>query len=294
MTSSTLRLNFPMWQGGANPVYHFGSELLSWLAPATNGPSETVDVAFNHTDESANSVADENGIKGRAQILKQIDHCRTLIDKHQPDSLVVLGGDCLVDLAPFAYLSERYGDKLGVLWVDAHPDIMTSAQFNHSHATVLAALMGVGDSDLTGFVKAPIAASKVMYAGVNNESEYEANFLIEHAMQVCRPDEIRDGSSAAKIGQWIKDQGIEVLAIHLDLDVLDASKFGPLLFNRPDVAADAFEGIAQGQLTIEEVLQVIQQATAHTKTVGMGIAEHLPWDALRLRNMMRALPLLGD
>jgi len=293
MSSNTLRLKFPMWQGGANPAYHFGSELLAWLAPATDGPVETVDVAFNHDDESANVVEDENGIKGRAQILKQTDHCRTLIDKHQPDSLVVLGGDCLVDLAPFAYLSEKYGDKLGVLWVDAHPDIMTAEQFNHSHATVLAALMGVGDSDLTGFVSTPVAASKVMYAGVNNESEYENNFLAERDMQVCRPDEIRDGSSAAKIEQWIKDQGIEVLAIHLDLDVLDASKFGPLLFNCPHVPASAFDGIAQGQLTIEEVLEVIGQATAHSRTVGMGIAEHLPWDALRLRNMMRKLPLLG-
>jgi hypothetical protein len=29
--------------------------------------------------------------------------------------------DCLVDLAPFAYLNERYGGELAVLWIDAIP-----------------------------------------------------------------------------------------------------------------------------------------------------------------------------
>ncbi|RMS43544.1 hypothetical protein ALP66_04865 [Pseudomonas amygdali pv. photiniae] len=28
--------------------------------------------------------------------------------------------------------------------------------------------------------------------------------------------------------------------------------------------------------------------------VGLGIAEHLPWDALALQNMLTKLPLLGD
>jgi hypothetical protein len=44
---------------------------------------------------------------------------------------LTLGGDCLVDLAPIAYLSERYGDYLAVLWVDAHPDVMGPAQFQN-------------------------------------------------------------------------------------------------------------------------------------------------------------------
>jgi arginase len=41
---------------------------------------------------------------------------------------VTLGGDCHVDLAPIAYLSERCGDDLAVLWIDAHSDIMRPAE----------------------------------------------------------------------------------------------------------------------------------------------------------------------
>ena len=45
MSTRTLRLNMPQWQGGAEPAYRFGGELLRWLAPAHDGPEETVEVA---------------------------------------------------------------------------------------------------------------------------------------------------------------------------------------------------------------------------------------------------------
>ncbi|WP_370540884.1 arginase family protein [Bartonella apis] len=60
----------------------------------------------------------------------------------------MFGGDCLVDLAPFSYLSTVYGQSFGILWIDAHPDVMTPKQLAHSHAHVLGALMGNGDPDL--------------------------------------------------------------------------------------------------------------------------------------------------
>ncbi len=286
--SKTLRLHIPQWQGGNHPAYHFGAQLLAWLAPKAKGPVEEVEVAF---DQNGN-LENENGIVGRSQIIPQLEQARAVINKHQPESLVVLGGDCLVDLAPFAYLQQKYQDELGILWVDAHPDIMTSNEFEHSHASVLRALMGEGDSDLTQFVTTPIKANKVMYAGVNNESEFEANFLAENQMRVCRPDEIK--SQITSIQKWIEEEQIKVLAIHLDLDVISAASFGSLLFNNPHVPDNAYEGIAQGQITMDDVVKVIGIASEHTKVVGIGVTEHLPWDSLNLKHMLEKLPLLGE
>lgn len=133
--SKTLRLQVPQWQGGNNHAYHFGAELLAWIAPKTDDPVEVVPVDFSEDDILEN----EQGIFGRTQILRQISQSRELIEKHSPDNLAILGGDCLVDLAPFAYLSEKYQDEFGILWIDAHPDIMTPKQFYHAHAMVLAA-----------------------------------------------------------------------------------------------------------------------------------------------------------
>jgi hypothetical protein len=45
MSDKTLRLHFPQWQGGNIEAYHFGSQLLPMLAPASNGPVATVEVA---------------------------------------------------------------------------------------------------------------------------------------------------------------------------------------------------------------------------------------------------------
>jgi len=203
----------------------------------------------------------------------------------------VLGGDCLIDLAPFAYLQEKYKDELGILWIDAHPDIMTSAEFEHSHASVLRALMGEGDKDLTQFVNTPITANKIMYAGVNNESDFEADFLKERNMRVCRPKEIQ--SDIVSIQQWIEEENIKMLAIHLDLDVLSTADFGSVLFKNPNVPENAYEGIAQGQITMVDVIKLVNIANEKTNIVGLGIAEYLPWDALKLKNMLEKLPLFG-
>jgi arginase len=283
---TTLRLLFPQWQGGNLHEYHFGAELLAWLAPQTNGPVERVHVPFNEDMILEN----ENGIVGRSQLIPQLAHAKDLINQHMPENIVVLGGDCLVSLLPFAYLSEKYGEDLGVLWIDAHPDIMTSKEYDHSHASVLRALIGEGDEDLTRFVTSPLNTNKIMYAGVNNENDYERNFIKNRGIRVCRPEEIT--SEIVSIGEWILSENIKVLAIHFDLDVLSTANFGSLYFKNPKVPENDFAGIAQGQLSMNDVLNIFDASCKHADVVGLTIAEHLPWDTLNLKKMLEKLPLL--
>ena len=137
MSRKTLRLLFPQWQGGNNPPYHLGSLLLSFLAPRPTGPVEEVPVAL----PDGIPLAEVDGIRGKAQILRQLNDAAGLIEKHNPEAIVVLGGDCLVSLAPFAHLLNQYGNKLGVLWIDSHPDVQTAEQYPNAHAHVLGALL---------------------------------------------------------------------------------------------------------------------------------------------------------
>lgn len=287
--NASLRLIFPQWQGGNNPPYYLGSRMLEWLAPETDGFVETVTVP---SPDPTNSVLhDEEGIRGRSAIKTQLQDAQDRIHKHQPDSIAVLGGDCLVSLAPFAWLQEKYGDKLGVLWIDSHPDVQTPAQFANAHAHVLAALMGIGDPDLVSVVAKPLMPEKIMIAGIHDPLPYEAKFIAEHGIQTCSPHEVRDG--AKKIVTWLEEQKIEYLAIHIDLDVLDPHFFRSVLFARPGRTAAEFGNVAEGKLTMEEVLNVIGKATEQSEPVGLTLAEHLPWDALHLGQMLERLPLLG-
>lgn len=287
----TLRLLFPQWQGGNNAPYFFGAQLLSWLAPAAQGPVEEVSVV----EPDGQPLQIEDGIVARAALLKQLKqlkHAQSLIEKHQPDRMVILGGDCLVDLAPFAYLNERYDGELAVLWVDAHPDVITPKDFQHAHAMVLGNLLGEGDEDFSRVVTRPLKPANVMYAGLQETMEVETAIIDRLGLRSASPSELADTSEP--VLRWLKETGAKHLAIHLDLDVLDPTAFRSLLFANPNASEGAFDGIAQGKMTIEQVMRLLGDVAKVVDVVGLGVAEHLPWDALALKNMLANLPLLGN
>lgn len=284
--STTLRLLFPQWQGGDNPPYHFGAQLLNWLAPPHTGPSEEVPV--HAPSEERLPVIDQ--IVDKTHLLEQADAARSIIDRHQPDRLIVLGGDCLVDLAPFAYLSEKYGDDLAVLWIDTHPDILLPGEWKNAHAMVLGNLLGIGDPDFVARVPSPLSPSQVMYAGLHDTLPHETSRIAEMGLRHASPSELR--TSSAPVLDWLKETKPKYLAIHLDLDVLDPSGFRSLLFAKPGTGPDDFHGAAQGHMRIEEVVRLLSDVAELVEVVGIGIAEHLPWDALALKNMLAKLPLL--
>lgn len=287
MAAKTLRLNMPQWQGGNEPAYLFGAELLRWLAPAHAGPEETV--AIRQPDGRAPEI--DKGIKWREALLSQAKAARVAIERHDPDRIVTLGGDCLVDLAPIAYLSRKYGDNLGVLWVDAHPDVMSAAEFSHAHAHVLAMLLGRGDEAFTAEVPVKLGASRVMIAGMQGWSEAEGPILKELGIRHTPAAAIAESSEP--ILDWIASEKITRLAVHFDLDVLDPAHFSPLLFNRPDVPEGAFDGIEQGRMRLEQVIRLLKDAGAAADMVGLALAEHLPWDMLRLKNGLAELPIMN-
>lgn len=285
--SKTLRLFFPQWQGGNNPPYHFGAQLLAWLAPEHTGPSEEVTVDLP-TDQALEL---EGGIRGRTVLFKQYLDARRLIEKHSPDRLVVLGGDCLVDLAPFAYLNERYDGNLAVLWVDAHPDVMTPTDYENAHAHVLGNLLGHGDAQFSSVVKQPLKPQNVMYAGLMETSDGEAAFIKKLGLKQAGPGELADTSRP--VIDWFKSTGAKHLAIHLDLDVLDPSLFRALLFANHETPG-VWDETPQGKMTITQITRLLADVGEVADVVGIGIAEHLPWDALALKNMLNKLPLIGS
>ncbi|ODV09348.1 MAG: arginase [Thiobacillus sp. SCN 64-317] len=286
MPVKTLRLNLPQWQGGVEPAYRFGAELLRWLAPRHEGPEETVEVPA----ADGQPLAMEQGIEGRAALLAQARAARAAIERHQPDRIVTLGGDCLIDLAPMAYLNRRYDGRLGVLWVDAHPDVMSPAEFSHAHAHVLGMLLGRGDAAFTAEVERKLNPARVMIAGMSAWTPAEGHILQELGIRHTAAAAIADSSQP--VLDWIKAEGITHLAVHFDLDVLDPAHFSPLLFNRPEQPAGAFDGIVQGTMRLGQVIRLLHDVSEACDMVGLGIAEFLPWDMLRLKHALAGLPIM--
>lgn len=281
-----IRLVIPLWQGGNCPAYSIGAKMLDWLAPETDTPVFHVPVR-----EPNGPLPKEDGIPGRSDINDQLAQTWSIIKEQEPQRIVTFGGDCLVSLAPFAWLSEKYGEKLGVLWIDSHPDVQTPDQYENAHAHVLGALLGNGDPDLTRSVSRRLDPKNVLIAGIHHPLKHEEEFLSRWGIRTCSPEEVKSGGDA--VMEWIEVQGIEYLAIHFDLDVLDPRNFRSVLFARPGRGQHDFGDVAEGRLDIPDALKLIGRAASKAEIVGLTIAEHLPWDAINLKDMLGRLPLVG-
>lgn len=284
--SDLLRLLIPQWQGGNNPAYSFGAELLAWLAPdSQNAPLIEVPIELYN----GNDLPNEDGVIARSVLLKQLRSAAEILKEHRPKRLVVFGGDCLVSQAPFAYLNEIYNGKLGVLWLDAHPDISTPEMYFHEHAMVLGNLLGEGDPLFASEVNTPLKPEQIMYGGLENPSGDEQ--LIINRLNLRQAGSGELSASSQPVLEWIFENNIQHLAIHLDLDVLDPRQFRSLLFSQPDgTVIDS----PSGKMTLPQIARLIKDAFTQTDIVGLAIAEHLPWDAINLKNFLASLPIFNN
>jgi arginase len=283
-----LRLNMPLWQGGDRPGYRIGGRVLAAIAPEPRGPEETVVVPRAAEDERPV----DDGIVSRQALLGLLAAARSAIDRHAPDAIVALGGDCLVDLAPIAYLSERYGDDLAVIWIDAHPDVMGPEQTPSAHAHVLALLMGEGDPAFVATVRRPVEPRQVIHVGLTATTAFETGFIQKHGMARLGPEKL--AGSPEPVLRWLRASGARKVAVHFDLDVLDPSLYDYLLFHDPGAPPGTWDNVPKGRMTFEQVAGILRAVAAEADIVGLAITEFMPWSMIRLSRSLSALPLLED
>ncbi len=277
-TGGSLRLLFPQWQGGGNkPVYMLGSALLNWLAPEPTLAVETVPIS---KDDDGLHVQD--GIFARETVLTQARAAREILQRRRPDRIAILGGDCSVDFAPFAYLNQRYQDDIAFIWLDAHPDLVVPDGIHPNfHAMILSALLGYGDSEFVAEVPHKIEPNRVLFAGLRAETEFKTALEDKHgfSIDVIDVDQIRSGSD--EVLNWLTRTGCRHVAIHFDLDVLDTTQFRSTAGPEPD------------GLFAEEIVRLLSDIANQLTVVGLGITEYMPREALLLANMLRTLPIIG-
>lgn len=287
----TLRLLMPQWQGGdyditpsSGEIYPMGARLLAFLAPESDAPLVEVPVeSYAGTPRPR-----QNGVVWQDVVLRQAQAAKRIIDEHAPDRIIVFGGDCHVTQAPFAYLNEQYEGKVGLLWLDSHPDISTPQNYDREHAMVLGNLMGRGDPILAKEVKVPFKAGQVLLIGMDGfNATYEQDTVNALGLRVIRPGDIADNNEA--ILRWLRENKLEHIAIHFDLDVLDPKYFYSQLLMKP--GDEPFDTMP-GKLTLPQITRLIKDVSLASDVVGLGFAEHMPWDAWNLKKMMSEIPIM--
>ncbi|STQ88756.1 arginase family protein [Helicobacter pullorum] len=282
---NTLRLLYPQWQGGdiarlvlelnkedSSLGYYLGAELLEFLAPK-NVTSKTakVPISLEYSRES------KNGILNYDEIVAQSKAALEILNAQKPDKILTLGGECSVSVVPFSYLAHKYSGDVAIVWIDAHKDLnLQGDSYEGYHAMALAATFGLIDKEgIARILPAHFSPKDSILVGVR-DFEGKKERCEEIGVKVLSPEEARDST---KLLEWLKSRGKSKVVVHFDLDVLDPSELIMAV------------GVVENGLKIAEVVNLINAINTNYDLVGLTIAEHMPRVAIKLRNMMRELPL---
>lgn len=286
---NTLRLLYPQWQGGdivslvpelskkdSSLGYYLGAELLEFLAPK-NVTSKTAKVPISLEYPKSGVRESKNGILNYDEIVAQSKAALEILNAHKPDKILTLGGECSVSIVPFSYLAHKYSGDVAIVWIDAHKDLnLQGDSYEGYHAMALAACFGLIDTEgIAKILPAHFSPKDSILVGVR-DFEGKKERCEEIGVQVLSPEEARDST---KLLEWLKSRGKSKVVVHFDLDVLDPSELIMAV------------GVVENGLKIAEVVNLINAINTNYDLVGLSIAEHMPRVAIKLRNMMRELPL---
>lgn len=281
----TIRLIYPQWQGGMNQRYYLGGKLLAALAP--EDPAEKtftvpVETGFDELEQV-------DGIDAEKVLMRQMKAVRNILDREEPDQIIVFGGDCSVSQVPFDYLSGRYGDDFGILWLDSHPDISGRHNSSHLHEYVLADLLGHAQDHPATHVGHPVPEDHILYVGlIEKDLRPTEKIVQEKHLSRLTPQHLADGPEP--VLRWIREKGLTKVAVHWDLDILSPNDFHALTSAKPGMTREEY-GAAVGEMTLAQVAGLLRAVSGEARMVGLSVAEHMPWDAFRLHDVFESLEI---
>jgi arginase len=288
---TALRLIWPQWQGAtreniealypeaplpaARRGYAVGARVLAAVLPPHDGPTATVP-----TDMSDAGLEERDGVDAKSAVVRQLAAALEVIDAHQPDSILTLGGECSVSVAPFSHLAARYGDDLAVIWIDSHPDVGTpQSEYKGHHAMAVSALAGHGDPDVLDLLPAAVASSRIALAGLHSWTEDDHPHVAEWGITAFSPDDLRVDST--KLLDWLRGTGCSRVAVHFDVDTIDSAEgvYG--------LGAEA------GGLGSRDVQRLVADIARAADVVGLTVAEFIPRQVVALGETLSTMPLIG-
>lgn len=196
--------------------------------------------ALGHTVQDAGDIAVPTretiaAVRGLDYLDTITDVCGTLAVRtgdivsrgHTP---LVIGGDHSIaagSIAGVAAALSTRGERLGVLWIDAHGDLNTpeSSDTGNIHGMPLAHLLGHGHPPLVqvGGTEASILAEHVAIIGARDLDQAERRHAIEWGVRVYTMREIDERGMRAVMQEAIGRVSTGTGGIHvsLDLDFVD-------------------------------------------------------------------------
>lgn len=256
--TTVFELFFPQWQGSGRIELYEGAQLLyESLCERTSFTSIPVSSTYALT-------ANQN-ILGHSQILSQLSAACRVIQSHNPARILVIGGDCSVEIAPVSFLNQKYGRSLAVIWLDAHGDLNTpsSSPSGHFHGMPLRTLLGEGSTDILNQAFSTLTPEQVFLVGTRELDPPESDFVRQHSLPMFSVNAVNRRENGWLLAA-IKSGGFSQLYIHLDLDVIEPQEF-------PHVACPVPNGI-----NVESLRCLLIDLQDNFEIVGTSILEFCP------------------
>lgn len=255
-------------------AYGWGTRVLDSLLETSDAITEHIPVP------TIDDPAVTDGIESKVVLLQQLRDALEIIAHHNPDRILIIGGDCSVSAAPFAAMGNRYDDDLAIIWVDSHPDLDTpETGYNGYHAMVLSHLIGKGDAETLAMLPATIDPSRVAIAGIHSWQDDVTPHITDWGITSFAPHTLH--SSSDPLMEWLKSTGCSKVAIHFDVDVVDSD----------DLVLGL--GAEPGGLTLMQATRLVQDVAHTADVVALTIAEYIPRQVIRLVSALRHFPLIG-
>jgi len=265
----------PQWQGsGAAQAHRLvrGAQLLAELIPARR----RIDVAV---DEAPGELRD--GVRSLDALVRHARAVAAALDGLPAGKpAIAVGGDCSIDLMPIARAAARHGERLAVVWLDAHGDLNTpeSSPSHAFHGMVLRTLLGEGPPALRP--PATLRPHQVVLAGARALDAPEEDVIRERRIRRVTVDELRDPGTLVDA---VAATGASAVYVHFDLDVLDPETFSSVGYPEPGGVSPALAAAAVSALAARFELAGL----AITELQAAGTDE----ERAVLRDLIGALPI---
>jgi arginase len=204
---------------------------------------------------------------------------------------ISMGGDHSIAIGSVAGSSAYYrakGQKLGLIWLDAHGDLNTAetTPSGNIHGMPLAAALGFGDSAITrllGFAP-KISVENCALVGVRELDAGERDLIRSTGLRVFPMSEIDARGMSAVIDEAIAlaSQGTAGLHVSVDIDFVDPSE------------AAGVGTPSRGGATYREAHLVLETIAAARALVAMDIVEVNPVIDTRNRTAELATELVAS
>ncbi|MBR4999871.1 MAG: arginase, partial [Rikenellaceae bacterium] len=183
---------------------------------------------------------------------------------------LVLGGDHSLAIGSIAGTIRKFGDNLGLIWIDAHADINTdeTSPTGNIHGMPIASLLGLGSKALTDIAKNQrISADKVMIIAARDIDSGEEMIISENNVSLLKMSQIsQEGieSICKQVNEIISGWGVDNIHLSIDIDSLDSKLV-------PGTGTPVADG-----LTVDELNKLIDTIMATRKVKCADVVELNP------------------